>query len=508
MPSIIRVTNTFQERLVIKMKTLLIVDDEVSLRKGLIDTINWNKFGYQILGEASNGDEAIQLIKENKPDIVLTDIVMPKLNGIELTKYLSKFYPEIAILVLSNYSDFDYVKETLIAGARDYLLKATISEKTIIDSLDKIIIKKTHEESYLTLSDLIRKVLNQELSEKEQRYLTNQLRYPKCYLIVSDLFTLTTQNQLDFKVFVKNNLKDTFIFSNQVQTQQIYLLNTHYTQQQILTFFNQKKINFPFFGCLSEELTSFKDLKAKIEELSLKLNLRFNSKNKQLVLTNDAFIFENLPLFPMDDFQTALSHFNEKIALDMTQSYLDKSASLTLEETKIKNSLIGIFYQIYTHFGDHYPMFADVNLEKSKLLSDLTSPLTFEALLIETQSKLDDFKTYLDNQENNQDTLFKSRLIDYVNEHAGEKISLKEVANHFHFNYSYFSSYFSRLFDMSFIDFLTQIRINKAKELLANETLNISEIALATGFSEISYFSKVFKKQTGTSPTLYRRKWR
>lgn len=116
---------------------VFIVDDEKLLRQGFIHMENWSEYEFSIAGEASDGEEALRLIEKQKPDIVVTDIRMPRMDGVELTKILKQKYPEIQVIVLSSYNDFDYVKETLKVGALDYILKPKMKFSDLLESLQK-----------------------------------------------------------------------------------------------------------------------------------------------------------------------------------------------------------------------------------------------------------------------------------------------------------------------------------------------------------------------------------
>ena len=117
---------------------ILIVDDEFIMRQGIAHMIDWEKEGFQIIGQASNGQEALEIIKENVPDIIISDVVMPQLNGIELAKVIQNNYPQIKIIILSSYSDFEYVKSSFQNGAVDYILKPSLNPSEMLKTLKKI----------------------------------------------------------------------------------------------------------------------------------------------------------------------------------------------------------------------------------------------------------------------------------------------------------------------------------------------------------------------------------
>ena len=116
---------------------VLIVDDEYIMRQGIKHLVNWDKEGFLIVGEATNGKEALIMVEELKPHIVVMDVVMPVMDGVELTKEVHEKYPDIKIIVLSGFDDFCYVKETLKNGAMDYILKPTLTGEVFLEALKR-----------------------------------------------------------------------------------------------------------------------------------------------------------------------------------------------------------------------------------------------------------------------------------------------------------------------------------------------------------------------------------
>lgn len=104
-----------------KLYKVLIVDDEMLIRQGIINYIDWEKEGYQIIGEAANGEEALALLEKERPDIIITDIVMPEMDGIELVKIAKEKNPAVNIIILSSFENFDYVRTTFQHGIADYI---------------------------------------------------------------------------------------------------------------------------------------------------------------------------------------------------------------------------------------------------------------------------------------------------------------------------------------------------------------------------------------------------
>lgn len=148
------------------MYRLLIVDDEETIRLGLKNIINWSEHNYQIVDTASNGIQALDIISNNEIDIVITDIMMPEMDGIELSKKVRQNFPNIQILVLSSYDDFKLVSNSYKQGIADYLLKPELNPENLLSALEKISLN-------ITERDKTRKISERDISiEKLNRYLS------------------------------------------------------------------------------------------------------------------------------------------------------------------------------------------------------------------------------------------------------------------------------------------------------------------------------------------------
>lgn len=117
---------------------LLIVDDEILIRQGIKHYVNWEQEGFEIVGEAAHGQEALDLIEVVKPDFIITDIVMPIMDGEELTRIVKEKYPHIEVIVLSSFGDFDYVRSTFQNGVLDYILKPKLDAESLLAVLRKM----------------------------------------------------------------------------------------------------------------------------------------------------------------------------------------------------------------------------------------------------------------------------------------------------------------------------------------------------------------------------------
>lgn len=132
------------------MKKIVIVDDEMLIRIGIMSSLNWEEYGFEIVGQAENGIQALEVIEATHPDIVMTDLKMPKMGGLDLIEEVKKRFSNIKIVVLSCLNEIEYVKKAMKLGAEDYLLKLSIEPETLLDVLNKVkqqIEKESHEDT-------------------------------------------------------------------------------------------------------------------------------------------------------------------------------------------------------------------------------------------------------------------------------------------------------------------------------------------------------------------------
>jgi two-component system response regulator YesN len=168
------------------MKKILIVDDELIFRQGIRYLIDWETYHYTIVGEATNGKEALKLIEKLSPDIVFCDIVMPILNGVELVKIASHRFPSVKIVVLSNFDEFNNVRQAFKFGACDYLIKSQISKAELLSCLDKLNLqnKECKSSPSVSLAELTKQLLDGFALEPFEAFNTmlSQQMSEKCFL--------------------------------------------------------------------------------------------------------------------------------------------------------------------------------------------------------------------------------------------------------------------------------------------------------------------------------------
>lgn len=152
------------------MMKVIIADDEIQVRRGLKMKADWEEEGFQIAGEASNGKEALQLVEETRADLVITDVRMPVMDGIEFAGRCHREYPHVKVIVLSGYSDFDYVRSSLIEGVKDYLLKPVAPDE-LAEALRRVKDEIMLEKKKQLESEKVSRLVHTQLEEMKEQYV-------------------------------------------------------------------------------------------------------------------------------------------------------------------------------------------------------------------------------------------------------------------------------------------------------------------------------------------------
>ncbi|MBW8352015.1 response regulator transcription factor [Bacillus sp. IITD106] len=489
---------------------VLIVDDETLIRQGIKHYINWEQEGFTIIGEASNGSEALELIEQERPHIVITDMVMPIMDGEKLTKEIKEHYPDVEVIILSSFSDYEYVRSTFQSGVADYILKPKLDGTELLKTLQKAAKKIPNLSLIRTESALhsIEAIIHHLMEGYELDYDHHLLKevFPKRYFC---LLGVDTKEQ----VFDPLQIDQVFSILTKVTNYPVAKEPTSYTyliniEMEDLPVIIETLENTRLNWTVSEPFTSLKDLKKQFHDDLQKLRkYRFYFPN-QTMLT-----FEQLPKLEKENITFDLNHFidvfkrrNFEEAFNYLNKYVDYLFhQYTNDENEFKAFLGNIVFNTTILLEslnfkseklqqDKYHHFAMINEAK-----DVVETVRYFHTYLNEVKKIIDAELQDPSQSNMQ------KLLDYIDKHYDEPISLSSLAEHFHFNPSYLSTYFSTHHSIGFNEYLTHIRIEKAKEYLQNQRISISEISGLVGYSDHSYFCKVFKKTTGMSPSKYRK---
>jgi two-component system response regulator YesN len=524
----------------------MIVDDEEHARLGIKTLINWEAYDICIIAEARDGAEALELLAHQHVDILMTDIRMPEVSGLELIKTVNKQYSHIKTIIMSGYNDFDYAKKALKLGVSDYLLKPSRTQE-ILD----IVLKLVHE---------IKEEIKQHAHIKQ---LKNGFRESLPLLKERALCRLVTREDIPYeKLLSKVKLGGLSFPHPYFGLVMIHIDNYLVHQEKYGT--SRSELLISGIKNISEETLSEAWFCAVFEDQDV-ITLILNSDKKEDVSQLLPFIeklkknvqqYLNLSISvgisgidkPLNQLRNAYVRASQ--ALDQT-FFLEPGKVINYEKYIANNSTKSTYpVDIEKHIihsilaGDEYKIEKNIRLfqlflDKERHLKDQILKFTFNLyfslyhLCIERNLDINeifrqDFK-YINqklaksnieniyeellgtallivkqlNEKKNTNKLIESAL-DYIRQNYDKDISRETVANEVYITPGYLSLLFKQKLNMSFLDFLHKIRIEKACQLLGDPGKRVADIALQVGYNDEKYFFQVFKKYMRMTPKQFR----
>ncbi|MFT4416810.1 response regulator transcription factor [Fredinandcohnia humi] len=497
---------------------ILIVDDEILIRQGIKYYLDWEEEGFQIVGEASNGKEALELIEKSNPHIVITDIVMPIMDGEELTKEIKANYPDIEVIILSSFGEYDYVRSTFQSGVVDYILKPKLDAHGLLTVLkraqDKIPLHKgTEKKTDLTISisHSIEKVIKGYEVDVDTALILSAFPYNSFYLVAIDINGVTGDVTSIEKIFADLKMDSTVTYHYHLE-QNLELAILHFNEgheQEVSNWVSQIAKTIPQVAfVISNSFSSFKEVGIVFkEEIRTLLQYRFYFPEKTFVQKSD------LPMEPpycdgfnLDRFTEDFTHERFDSALTYVREYANTySTCYTIDVAEFKSFFGNIIFNISILLGNMEYDAKELEGVKYESLQLIEEAKTATEVVEQLNKFIEEFNKIIALKRNQSGNTNMKMLLEYIQNHYTEPLTLTGVANHFHFNPSYLSNYFSVHNNEGFIEYLNKIRIEEATKLLVQSEIPISEIGPMVGYSDHSYFSKMFKKIKGMSPSQYRR---
>jgi YesN/AraC family two-component response regulator len=519
------------------MYNLIIVDDKKSIREGLKKFINWNELGFRIVGDFPSAPEAIAFIEAECVDVLLTDIVMPDVSGLQLINELRLINPDIKVVILSAYEKFDYAREAMRLGVFCYLTKPVNIEKIKAEftnlknvlEQDRIMrfqksevgvfareqffnnlanhyftsetsVKKKSEELGLTLIGKNYCLLKIMMSDT---LCSNEILDENSYQLLKNMISLHIDEYL-------NRIGTCYVFSSSHQDLTVLVIpcNWDNLKNNIETLWEDISDNFNIhvFMGISSRYCNILDAHKAFQEAGKVLEYRIIKKH------NPVLIYDELSDF-----------FKGKafITSEVEKSILDNISSHNL--ISLKELTTNILYS--AHCGSSlYEVAIEMILVINKYLSSNVGNMKFfeqndyisikSLLQKENYEEVKDFMShYLEEcfhliQSNMEQSsgLITEKAKKYIKEHYNEEITLNKLSEVVYVNPVYLSRLFKAKTGENFMDYLTRIRIEHAKLLLADLSLRIYDISELVGYKSRKHFGKVFRDMTDLTPKEYRNK--
>lgn len=525
------------------MYKVLIVDDEVLLRVGLKTTINWESAGFTVVAEAANGEQGYEQYKKHEPDVVITDIRMPKKDGLWLVEEIRKENPYIPILVLTCLDEFSYARSALKVGADDYILKSEVEDEELLSmmngvkkKLDKQGKDKEISQSASTSKNDIRRVLFNDIVKSDfriddrmkERFAVisvplTETRFSLVSVSVPDGQDETSSRQIHQAVInLLINLlddKDIAYLFHIVNNRYHFLLSSAKLSisemKRIFSSANQGAQQY-FDKALHIVYTdAFEDigaLKSRHAEFLDKSEVLFYVEDPAFYLENAKDIrFEELNSFELKKKYSQMLMIDSimKENMEGAKEFVSELYKYFKSKLAHPNSVKMFFTDLMNHLFDHYAQILSGGTNKpdhERYHFEIINATSLTDACRIMEHMLIDFIVQMRLYVQNNSQLLTNQAVHYIQQNFDKKISLKDVAESLNLSKQYLCSIFKKETGENVSYYINKLRIEKAKMLLHKKDRKIKEIYDEVGYANQQYFSKVFKKMTGMTILEYKDK--
>lgn len=541
------------------MLKIFLAEDEVIVRETIKRMIPWEDLGFELVGEAADGEMALPLLLRQKPDLLITDIKMPFMDGLTLAKVAKKEIPGLKVVILSGYDDFNYAKQAINIGVEDYLLKP-ITKNALIERLTEIRSRYEHEKT--------QKEYYEKFHREMQAYEKNSSR---------DFFEALVSGSMDMMEIYRRSEKlgldivaeayNVLIFTmnceedfsgqregySEWEAESLELLEEFFSENTSAMLF---RCNIFSYGVLikGQKETIEENTRSCVSEIQRILD-RKEQKRQWFVAVGEPV--ERLSQI-QKSYYSASRAFSQRYLYDENILYYDEMASMEkknvteddstyLQKVDV-NALNPVILQKFLSNGlleetenfvkDYFYAIGQEPLESLVFRNYVTLNVRFsvmsflkeigcatrtleqedtEDVLSESSKSLENAIAYAekiisqaialrDQNSGNKNRSILKTAVDFIDSHYMEEdMSLNKAANAANVSANHFSALFSQNMGQTFIEYLTNLRMNKAKEYLRCTSMRSSEIAGEIGYKDAHYFSYLFKKTQGMTPSDYRK---
>lgn len=519
------------------MYKLLIADDEDHLRDLIIKQIDWEGLGFEVMG-ARDGKEALELVERGfVPDALLTDVRMPFVDGLELSERLKKKYPDVAIIVLSGHDEFSYAKKSMQLGTSDYLLKpirpAALTEvmQKLKSNLDKMQERKQElvrihmqlEESMPILRQqyllmLLFDSFPEEMIRDQFQYLgisLSGLSYTVCLLSHAPL-----ENPADkfFTCFaVQNILKKLFpdncmCFFDHEGTQMVLCASSRESsdrdalEARLKEAIAQVRSQFSLVAtaAMGVDVSSLSDLPQSYRSALAALEGRVfgGSGTVYDALLKTAFLGSVQYSQPFTASAKIASVFSYEQA-----DILERNINMLFDDIRAQNCADITYLRLVCSdlINNVHRAFSEYGEIDGDIFRKLFSAATLDELQGVSTAYILDLKEKSDEIRRQKQKGLIYQAFEYIEQNYHDpSLSLSSIAQQLYVSPSYLSNLFKRKCEMNFVDYVTRLRMENAKRLLASTELKTYEVASRVGYKDPQYFSNSFKKYTGMTPSEFR----
>jgi two-component system response regulator YesN len=523
------------------MIKLLIVDDEAIERIALQKIVEKGIEGIQVIGQADNGSRAIEMAVEYEPDLILMDIQMPGIGGLEAIKKIKELKPMIKFIMVTAYDSFDYVRQALRLEVKDYLLKPSKAQ-LIVETVQKVVseihmekqVQEHRKEEKLKLerlmpvveADLVTQllfdhvheihldemlkflsvgetsrffvavvsILPESVSEKNSIESLNELNHVKAdelYRAVKEQFHMSAKGWIGP---MSGKQIPIIVFND---AQRSYRSQAAYLVRKLVQLSYALHSTRMFIG-IGGQYSSLKEVRSSYHEallasINLDLAAKHNIYEATLRHTDAHLLSADVEKRIVEEARRGNWSFIGHELLQIGHRYEAAGKSVVEAQQKIYE-LLFVVSRLLLDMG--------VQSDPSAVFSQMS---TFQHLRTQAADCINEMSKAYFEVKNQLEPDVMLQIKQYIREHSNEDISLEMISETVRLSPFYVSKMFKEQFGTNYIDFLTDCRMEKAKDLLADPDKSLKEITYDIGYNNPNYFSRVFKRTTGVSPTDYRK---
>lgn len=541
------------------MIKIFLVEDEAIIRKSIKNNLDWEKNGFLFAGEAADGEMALPMIQQAKPDIVITDIRMPFMDGLELSRILKKEMPEITIIILSGYGEFDYAREAIKIGVTEYLSKPITGEQLLeaLNQVKKKILKKRKQKEvaeeilqekeqnlrsrqYQFLGDLIRSRMPiSELLEKGEELGLQLMAAAYNFMMLKIYFKESEKSEVDYSGFRKEaddiveksakENKNILIFRRATEGYVFMIKGQDVSEidqtiQRYLEHFKEimkEHQDMDYFIGIGHPVTRIRDLAKSYDSTGKAFTYQYAPDRDGVIFFDEIDAEkveeekENVPWdFGNVDFQKLnmdyLRNFLKNGDMDQVhqfvEEYIEGFGKSNMDSFMFcQYTLINLQMKVIHFMGEMGMNPQDLENEFQDYQTQITKILTSQKAIEYIEELLEAVLRIRNrNLLKKHSSVIEEAQTFLLENYQNENLSLNVVASEVGLSSSHFSTIFKQETGRSFVEFLAQIRMEKAKELLRFTDKKVAEISYAIGYKDPHYFSYLFKKNQGCTPKEYR----
>lgn len=529
------------------MYKVMIVDDEVLVRVGLKSTIDWESIGFTVIAEASNGEQAYEAYKLHKPDLILTDIKMPKQDGLWLTKKIRQENQQVKILMLTCYNDFSYAREALKSGADDYILKSEAEDEELLRVMSAFKESLDSELSEQEKNSLLKRQIETNIPTLKGKLLDDFL---KSDMVMDDPF-ISRCSDLGFiwedtrfalvKLFRDDAERKTQFSDQEWQHMNNAIINIssntiadggisylfRESKNELLYLLSKKNMDrreihkiieairstvhqyfdIPMSAVISRYFEDAREISANYKDLCM--------QGEQLFYMNDSCILhaaekslQKINIFSIKKSYAQLlinsmDQEDEEKAMAViaqTEAFFRQNTAEAIEVKLFYSNMISTIFERYNHCfvdGEETRDYTSYHNKIMAITRIQSIVLLFKDVIFLVIKNIKNYR--LDNSN-----YIIRKAIDYIENNYDKEISLQSLSAHLNLSKHYVCYLFKKETGDNITLYVNKLRIEKAKQLIVESNSKVKEIYDQLGYSDQQYFSKIFKKFTGMTVMQYR----